>query len=80
MHDVNRPALYLRVVVVDRKHDGSAVCRLQVANREFNHVTLKHWEWRTGRPNAEELSDLSATVVKELEATIIASRGVQGTL
>lgn len=76
----NLPALRVTLVVVKRKHDGSATARLKVMATDGEDLTMRTWDWETGRPTPSQLADAVATLVQEIEATIVTKLGVQGQL
>jgi hypothetical protein len=76
----NRPTIEMRLVVVHRPHNGSAVARIQVQTRNAEWATLTMQEWPTGRPTAAQVDLLGASLESEAVASILASVGVQGVL
>ncbi len=80
MKPENRPSVLLSLVVVDRGPDRGSVCRLRMQTRTMEEVTLRTWEWPTGRPTSSQLEDLAADLSAEVTATIMTTRGVQGVL
>lgn len=76
----NRPTIELRLVVVHRPHNGSAVARIQVQTRQAEWATLFMQEWPTGRPTATQADLLCESLEQEGLASILASVGTQGVL
>jgi hypothetical protein len=74
----NRPTIEIRLVVVHRPHDGSAVARVQVQTRAAEWATLSMQEWPSGRPTPPQLLLLGSVLAEHAQQTIEASLGVQG--
>lgn len=76
----NQPQCHLDVVIVRRKHDGSAVARCRVLMRDGTWHSVVVQEWPSGRPDEAQLRLLVAGVCEELETLLLGTVGVQGSL
>jgi hypothetical protein len=80
MRPENLPAVEVRLVVVRLSAERGARASVQtmMSNGEWHTVTRQ--EWPTGRPSADQLQLICASLWDEAETSIVGAVGVQGTL
>lgn len=76
----NLPRMDVRLVVVDRPHDHSAVCRVQTLMRDGTWHTEAHQEWPGGRPTPAQLESIVNRLSGVVSDAILSTRGVQGVM
>lgn len=69
-----------RLQVVTFTGGRRSVCSIWTKDREGQDVLLKSWEWPSGAPTPDQLRELVAFAVADLESTIVALIGVQGVI